>query len=137
MSGGNKILVSIDASKCQFNCCCKIADRCAVLICFYLNTGRSAYSSVPQLERSSRGGGGGANLFLGVPKFLGWISFPKFSVDLLKKKGHRADLVYFSPSFRLVSKNKKSHHLETAAREREVWVGMLRSLGGRHPLLPP
>ena len=41
-------------------------------------------------------------------------------------------------------KKKHSHHLETAARKREVWVGMLGSFRGQYfcleehrPLLPP
>ena len=38
--------------------------------------------------------------------------------------------MYFSPRSRLVS--KKRHPLETAAKERGVWVGMLGSLRGRN-----
>ena len=66
------------------------------------------------------------------------LIFSKFCVDLKKrkkkkkkeKKGHRAKLVCFSPSSLLIS-NKKGHHLQTTAKVREVWVGMLGSLGGR------
>ena len=48
-----------------------------------------------------------------------------------KKKGHLAKLFYLSPSFLSIYK-KKGHHLETAARGRGVWLGMLGILGGRN-----
>ena len=92
----------------------------------------------------------GQNLFLGYQNL--WVSllFSEFSVDLKKKKGHRANLVYFCLSSLLISIKKKvispncstyllvfswffpqkSHHFETVARERGVWVSMLGILGG-------
>ena len=66
-------------------------------------------------------------MFLGGPKFWGWSSFTKFSVDpppkkviapiwstfsefsvALKKKGHRANLVCFSLSSLLIFKKKRA-----------------------------
>ena len=95
---------------------------------------------MPQLERSSKGGKicfwRGQNFWVG-------LVFIKFSVNIQKKKDHRANMVYFSPRSRLVSK-KKSNHFETAARVAKVWVGMLGSLRGRSfvlegaaPFCPP
>ena len=83
---------------------------------------------MPQLERCSKGAkfvsGGGQNFCVG-------LLFFDFSFDLKKKKGHLAKLFYLSPSFLSVSKKKK-HPLNTAARERGVWVGMVGILGGRN-----
>ena len=96
------------------------------------------HMSVPQLERCSKGGK--TCLWRGQNFWVGLV-FTKFFVDLQKKNVHRANLVYFSPRSRLVS--KKSHHLETAAKLREVWVGMRGSLGGNFclggasPFAPP
>ena len=95
---------------------------------------------MPQLERSSKGG---KICFWRGQKFWVGLVFTKFSVDIQKKKGDRANMVYFSPRSRLVS-TKKSNHFETAARVTKVWVGMLGSLGGRSfvlggtaPFCPP
>ena len=62
--------------------------------------------AVPQLKRCSWGGKicswGGKNFWVG-------LLFFKFSVDLPKKgqkNGHRANLVFFSPSSMLTSKKK-------------------------------
>ena len=104
------------------------------------------FSPEPQLERCSRGG---KISFQGGQNFWACLLFSEFSVDFqkkrssrqfgllffefsvdLKKKGYRANLVYFPPSFQLVS--KKSHYLKTAAMERGVWVDMLGSLGGKN-----
>ena len=79
---------------------------------------------MPQLERCSRGGKISCK---GGQTFWAGLISTEFSVDL-QKKGLRAKLVYISPNSLLVP--KKQHHLETAARERGVWVGMLGSLGG-------
>ena len=60
---------------------------------------------MPQLERCFRGGRicfwGGQNFWVG-------LLFTKFAVDppQKRKKGHRANLVYFSLSFLLISKKK-------------------------------
>ena len=97
--------------------------------------------SVPQLERCSKGGKisfrRGQNFWVG-------LLFYEFSGDLKKTKtGHRTELVDFSPSSLLIS-NQKRYHLETAARVKEVWVGILGSLGRRNfclggtaPFCPP
>ena len=63
-------------------------------------------------------------------KIFGLIYFPPSSLLISKIQGDCAKLVYFLQSLLLISK-KKRHYLETAARERGVWLGMLDSLGGR------
>ena len=89
---------------------------------------------------------GGQNLFLGGGQSF-WVGlhFSEFSVDLRKKeKRHRANLVYFCSSSLVdllekrssrqivlfISPNKKSHHLETAASEREFGWACWASWGG-------
>ena len=57
--------------------------------------------TVPQLERCSREG---KISLLGGQNFLAGLVFSEFSVDLQKKKDHRANSVNFSPSSLLVSK---------------------------------
>ena len=59
----------------------------------------------------------------------------------IKKKGHRAKMIKFSPSFLLIS-NKKAIILKLPQSVRGVWAGMLGSLGkqnfclgGRRPFL--
>ena len=80
-------------------------------------------------------------MFLGSQNFWVGLLFSEFSVDLKNKiKDHLAKSLYLSPSFLSVSK-KKSHPLETAARERGVWVGTLEGrnfcLGGAAPFCSP
>ena len=83
------------------------------------------HMSVPQLERCSKGGKSG--LWRGQIFWAGLV-FTKFSVDLKKKtSSHQVGLLFSEVS---VGFQKKNHHLETAARVREVWMGMLGSLGG-------
>ena len=82
------------------------------------------HMSVPQLEHCSKGGK--ICLWRGQ-NFWAGLAFTKFSVDLQKK--------VIAPIWSTFLQGlgwfpKKSHHLETAARVREVWVGMLGSLGG-------
>ena len=58
-----------------------------------------------------------------------WSTFlSEFSVDL-QKKGHLAKLLYYLLVFCRFPR-PKGYRLETAARERGVWVGMLGILGG-------
>ena len=71
-------------------------------------------------------------MFLGGQNFWVGLLFSEVSVDLKKKKkkkDHLAKLFDLSPSFLSVS-NKKKHPIETAARERGVWVDMVGILGG-------
>ena len=81
------------------------------------------------------------NIYIYHPDNLVYFA-PSFMLFSKKKKGHLAELFYLFPSFLLVSKKKL--HLETAAKERGVWVGMLGVLEGwnflgghRLLLLPP
>ena len=78
---------------------------------------------------------GGQNFWIG-------LIFTQFSVDLKKKK---VIAPIWSTFLRVLCwfPKKKTHHLETAARESEVWVGMQGSLrgqnfclGGRRSVLP-
>ena len=75
---------------------------------------------MPQLERGSKGAkfvsGGGQNFRVG-------LLFSEFSIDLKKKKViSRNCSIYLLVFCRFP---KKSHPLETTARERGVWVGIL------------
>ena len=82
------------------------------------------HMSMPQLERSSKGGQ--ICFWRGQNFWVGQV-FTKFSVDIQKKRSSRQyGLLFFEVS---VGFPKKSHHLETAARVTKVWVGMLGSLG--------
>ena len=66
-------------------------------------------------------------MFLEGPKFLGWSSFHQVLCSYPKKRSLRQYGLLFSEVS--VGFQKKSHHLETAARVTKVWVGMLGSLG--------
>ena len=88
---------------------------------------------MPQLERSSKEG---KICFWRGQNFWVNLVFTKFSVDTQKKKGHHANIVYFSPRSRLVSK-KKRHHLETAARVTKVRVGIPGQFRGALPPFAP
>ena len=82
----------------------------------FLGVGGAKFVFIAKIAKN----GGGQNIWAD-------LVITKFSVNLKKKKkNHRANLVYFSLSSLLIS--KKSHYLETAAREMGVWVGMLDSL---------
>ena len=72
----------------------------------------------------------GQNLFLGGAKIFGLVFFsPSFLLISKKKIISPNCSIYLLVFFRFP---KKSQPLETAAREREVWVGMVGILGGRN-----
>ena len=92
---------------------------------------------MPQLYRSSKGGK--ICFWMGQNFWVGLV-FTKFSVDIQKKKRDRANMVYFSPMPRLVSKKKPPFWNCCKGNESlGGYVGQFGGgcLGGRRPLLPP